>query len=134
MGSERIVSLAAGTVLDADPPGTVDAAATAGFGAVGLWFNPETWTAATTSAVERRLRATGMMPLDMEPVILGRGDDPGDALVDAAAELGVRHVLVASGPAGRAEVVQRFGELCERAAREGSSWSSNSCRSSRSGR
>ena len=59
MGSERIVSLAAGTVLDADPPGTVDAAATAGFGAVGLWFDPESWTAATTSAVERRLRRRG---------------------------------------------------------------------------
>jgi len=113
------VSLAAGTVLDADPPGTVEAAAAAGFGGVGLWFDPATWTAATTSAVERRLRATGMMPLDMEPVILGRGDDPGDALVDTAAELGVRHVLVASGPAGRAEVVQRFGELCERAASGG---------------
>ena len=116
---ERIVSLAAGTVLDADPPGTVDAAASAGFGAVGLWFDRATWTAATTSAVERRLRATGMMALDIEPVILGRGDDPGDAIVDTAAELGVRHVLVASGPAGRAEVVQRFGELCERAASAG---------------
>ena len=32
-----------------------------------------------------------------------------------AAELGVRHVLVASGPAERAAVVERFGELCERA-------------------
>lgn len=116
---ERIVSLAAGTVLDADPPRMVDAAATAGFGAVGLWFDPATWTAATTSAVARRLRATGMMALDIEPVILGRGDDPGDAIVDTAADLGVRHVLVASGPAGRAEVVQRFGELCERAGSAG---------------
>ena len=35
----------------------------------------------------------------MEPVILGRAVDPGDALVDVAGELGVRHVLVASGPA-----------------------------------
>ena len=119
MGSERIVSLAAGTVLDADPPGTVDSAATAGFGAVGLWFDPASWTAATTSAVERRLRATGLVALDMEPVIFGRGSDPGDALVDTAVQLGVRHVLVASGPAERGEVVQRFGELCERAASGG---------------
>jgi hypothetical protein len=73
--------LAAGTVLDADPPGTVAAAATAGFDAVGLWFDPTTWTAATTSAVARRLRATGLIALDIEPVILGRGTDPGDALV-----------------------------------------------------
>jgi sugar phosphate isomerase/epimerase len=119
MGSARIMSLAAGVVLDVDPPGMVDVAAAAGFGAVGLWFDPATWTAATTTAVERRLVATGLTALDMEPVILGRGADPGDALIDIAAELGVRHVLVASGPAERAEVVQRFGELCERAASGG---------------
>ena len=119
MEGERVMSLAAGTVLDLDPPRTVDAAAAAGFGAVGLWFDPATWTAATTTTVGRRLAATGIMPLDIEPVILGRGDDPGDALVDAAAELGVRHVLVASGPAERAAVVERFGELCERAASGG---------------
>ncbi|MET0579305.1 MAG: TIM barrel protein, partial [Ilumatobacteraceae bacterium] len=64
----------------------------------------------------RRLAETGITPLDMEPVILGRGADPGDALVDTAAELGVRNVLLASGPAERAAVVQRFGELCDRAA------------------
>jgi sugar phosphate isomerase/epimerase len=116
MPSGRLVSLAAGTVLDLDPVGTVDAAAAAGFGATGLWFDPATWTPATTAAVARRLAATGITPLDIEPVILGRGDDPGDAMVDTAAELGVGHVLVASGPADRAAVVQRFGELCERAA------------------
>lgn len=112
----RLVSLAAGTVLDLDPAGTVDAAAAAGYDAAGIWFDPATWTAATTSGVARRLAATGITPLDIEPVILGRGADPGDALVDTAAELGVRHVLVASGPAERATVVQRFGELCDRAA------------------
>ena len=62
-----------------------------------------------------RLDATGLIPLDIEPVILGRGTDPGDAVVDTAAELGVRHVLVASGPASRAAVVERYGELCRRA-------------------
>jgi sugar phosphate isomerase/epimerase len=52
-------------------------------------------------------------------VILGRERDPGDALVDTAAELGVRHVLVASGPAERGAVVERFGSLCERAVAAG---------------
>jgi sugar phosphate isomerase/epimerase len=116
MTNGRLVSLAAGTVLDLDPTGTVDAAAAAGFDATGLWFDPATWTAATTTGVARRLAATGVIALDIEPVILGRGDDPGDAMVDTAAELGVGYVLVASGPADRAAVVQRFGELCERAA------------------
>jgi sugar phosphate isomerase/epimerase len=112
----RLVSLAAGTVLDLDPAATVEVAARAGFGGTGLWFDATTWTASTTAGVARRLRSTGIVPLDIEPVILGRGDDPGDALVDAAGELGVRHVLVASGPATRAAVVERFGELCARAA------------------
>jgi sugar phosphate isomerase/epimerase len=112
--SRRLLSLAAGTVLDVDPPGTVDVAARSGFDAVGIWFDPETWTAATTGAVAQRLQASGIMPLDMEPIILGRDVDPGDALVDTAAELGVRHVLVASGPAERSAVVDRLGELCRR--------------------
>ena len=117
--TDRLVSLAAGTVLDLDPAATVDVTATAGFGATGIWFDPETWTAATTTAVSNRLRSTGITPLDIEPVILGRAHDPGNAVIDVAAELGARHVLVASGPADRAAVVQRFGELCERAAPAG---------------
>jgi sugar phosphate isomerase/epimerase len=115
----RLVSLAAGTVLDVDPAQAVDVAADAGFGAVGLWFDPDAWTPAMSRAVARRLRDTSIVPLDIEPVILGRGTDQGDALVDTAGELGVRHVLVASGPAERGAVVQRFGELCARAAPAG---------------
>jgi len=110
----RLISLAAGTVLDVDPPGTVDVAARSGFDAVGIWFDPESWTAETTRAVAARLHANDITALDMEPVILGRDIDPGDALVDTAVELGVRHVLVASGPADRSAVVDRLGELCRR--------------------
>jgi sugar phosphate isomerase/epimerase len=116
MTAARLISLAAGTVLDLDPAGTVDAAAAAGFGAAGLWYDPGTWTAATTTAVAARLRATGIVALDIEPVILGRHGDPGEAMIDIAAELGVPFVLVASGPAERGEVVERFGSLCGRAA------------------
>ena len=38
-------------------PAAVDAAAGAGFGAAGIWFDPATWTPATTAAV-----ATGWAP------------------------------------------------------------------------
>src|SRR6266508_3629906 len=117
--TERLLSLAAGTVLDVDPAGTIQVAAEAGFGGVGLWFDAASWTPATTAAVAVRLADTGVTPLDIEPVILGRDHDPGDAIVDTAAELGVRHVLVASGRMERAAVVERFGELCERAAPSG---------------
>jgi hypothetical protein len=78
--TSRLTSLAAGTVLDVDPAQAVDVAAAAGFGGVGLWFDPATWTAATTAAVSRRLEETSVVPLDLEPVILGRGADHGDAL------------------------------------------------------
>jgi sugar phosphate isomerase/epimerase len=118
-GGQRLVSLAAGTVLDIGPAETVAVAARAGFDGVGLWFDPESWTDATTREVAARLDSTGLTPLDIEPVILGRDADPGDALVDTAGKLGVRHVLVAGGPASHAAVVDRFGELCDRAAPAG---------------
>jgi sugar phosphate isomerase/epimerase len=117
--TERLVSLAAGTVLDAAPADAVSVAAHAGFPAVGIWFDPSTWTRATTLGVLRRMRDTGVVALDIEPVILGRGPDPGDRVVDTAAELGARHMLVASGPAERGAVLERFVSLCHRAAASG---------------
>jgi sugar phosphate isomerase/epimerase len=115
----RLLSLAAGTVLDVGPADTVSVAAVAGFPAAGIWFDASTWTAATTESVRGRLRDTGIAALDIEPVILGRGADTGDRVVDTAAELGARHVLMASGPAGRPEVLERFVSLCQRAAPAG---------------
>jgi sugar phosphate isomerase/epimerase len=115
----RLISLAAGTVLDVGPADAVTVAADAGFPAVGIWFDPLTWTEATTKEVATRLRDSGVVALDIEPVILGRGADPGDEVVDVAAALGARHVLVASGPAERADVLDRFAALCDRAAPAG---------------
>jgi sugar phosphate isomerase/epimerase len=113
---ERLLSLAAGVVLDLDPADAVDVAAEAGFGAVGIWHDPLTWTLARSRAVARRLAATGLVALDIEPVILGRGVDPGDAVVDVAADIGAGNVLVASGPAEPELVADRLAELCDRAA------------------
>ncbi len=113
--SRRLISLAAGTVLDLEPADAVGVAAEAGFGAVGIWFDPTTWTPSTTRAVAGRLADGGVVALDVEPVILGRGPDNGEAIVDLAAEIGARHVLVASGAVDRSEVVERFAALCDRA-------------------
>jgi len=113
---ERLLSLAAGTVLDVGPVEAVDVAARAGWPAVGIWFDPVTWTITTARDVRRRLDATGLVAIDLEPVILGRGDDHGERLVAAAAELGAKHVLMASGGADDARVAERLHALCELAA------------------
>lgn len=111
----RLISLAAATVLDLDPPAAVEVAAKAGFGGVGIWFDTNTWTPALARGVATRLADSGVVALDIEPVIFGRGPDHGEAMIDAAAAIGARHVLVASGPAERSEVVERFAALCVRA-------------------
>jgi len=119
MPSERLVSLAAGTVLDVGPAEAVSVAATAGWPAVGIWFDADSWGDATTAEVRLRLDDTGLIALDMEPVILGPDGDPGERLIDAAAAIGARHVLVASRLDDPTAVMHRFGELCDRAAQHG---------------
>jgi sugar phosphate isomerase/epimerase len=66
--------------------------------------------------VRRRLDDTGLVALDIEPVILGPDGDPGDRLIDVAAEIGARHVLVASRWDDPVVVTERFAALCDRAA------------------
>lgn len=119
VASNRLIALAAGTVLDVPPQQIAAVAAAAGFGATGLWFDAETWTSSTTREVARSLDEHGVVALDLEPVILGRGADHGERMIDIAVELGVAHVLVASGPAGHGEVIDRLTALSMRAASSG---------------
>lgn len=112
----RLLSLAAGTVLDVAPAAAVSVAAEAGFPAVGVWHDPATWTAHTTAEVGRRLADSGVVALDVEPVIFGRGEHHGTAVIDIAAALGARFVLVASGPAARHVVVKELATLSAYAA------------------
>ena len=114
--SDRLLSLAAGTLLDVSPPEAVEAAGAAGWPAVGIWYDPVTWNRSVCSAVVDRLDSTGVVALDIEPVIFGRGDHHGAAIIDAAAEVGARFVLVASGPAPRQETVDGLGALAALAA------------------
>jgi sugar phosphate isomerase/epimerase len=115
----RLLSLAAGCVLDVSPADTVSVAAEAGFDGAGIWFDPQTWTAATTRDVAARLDATGLVALDVEPIFVSEQGDAGDALVDAAAELGARNVLLVSRHPDQSATTERFGQLCDRAAPAG---------------
>ncbi len=118
----RLVSLAAGTVLDVDAPTTVEVAASAGFPAVGIWFDPGVWSPGYVREIAHRLDATGLVPLDVEPVMVAppgegadRRGDHGETIVDAAVQLGARFVLVASRDDDPGRVAARIAALCEHA-------------------
>jgi sugar phosphate isomerase/epimerase len=121
MAIERMLSIAAGVTpeLNADPAGFVDAAATAGWTATGIWYDAASWTSRTTVEVQRRLDDHGMVALDMEVVRMGADLDYGESLIDAAVELGARNILTVSSFTDSAETADRFAELCQRAAPAG---------------
>ena len=110
----RQLSLAAGTILDVDPATAVRVAEAAGFPAVGIWFDPATWTAQRAKDVRRTLDGSPVIALDIEPVMLTPDGDHGNAIVDAAQEIGARNILVASRDPDVARVGSRLRELSER--------------------
>ncbi len=126
--ARRQISLAHLTVLDTTPPELVTVAADAGFRAVGIRL-----TAAPSVGVPpydilsdgpllretvRRLADTGVSVLDTEflrfepqiPVGLPEG------FLEVSARLGARNVLVMSAEPDETRTVERFAELCDRAA------------------
>ncbi len=121
MSTDRVVSLAAGVSpeLAAEPLRLIEAAADAGWPAVGIWYDPASWQAATTAAVAARLADTGLVPLDMEVIRLGPDGDHGDAIVDTAAEIGARNVLAISAFDDPGATAARLAELCDRAGATG---------------
>jgi len=117
----RLISIAAGVTpeLAEDPATFVDAAGHAGWPATGIWYDPASWTDKTTAEIRRRLDDHGLLALDMEVVRMGSDADCGEALIDAAAELGVRNILAISHFEDPARTATRFAELCERGASAG---------------
>ena len=111
----RLLSLSAGTVLDASPEEALDAAAAAGFGGFGIRWDPERLPAVRLPSLRRQIDEVGLSLLDLEVVRL-RPDVPVSAhrpWAETAAELGARFLLAVShheSPARTAE------ELCELAA------------------
>ena len=92
----RLLSLAAGVQLDVAPANMVTVAHDAGWPAVGIWFDGKTWTDSTSREVRQRLDDSGVVALDIEPIIPSEdGDDFADQLVEAAAVIGAQHILCA---------------------------------------
>ena len=114
--SSRVLSLAAGVCPETGPADFVSAAAAAGWSACGIWFDADTWTDAVARDVRQRLDDTGLLALDMEPIFVTPGGDHGDRMIDAAAAVGARNLLVVSRGVDDAVFTERFAELCDRAA------------------
>jgi sugar phosphate isomerase/epimerase len=122
MTTEPLVSLAAGVLPEFPPEVIVAAAAESGYPASGIWFDPATWTDATTRRVRTELAAGALVPLDIEVVWIRPGRAVEDAalrLIDTGGELGARHVLIVSANPVLADTQYQFAVLCERAAGAG---------------
>jgi sugar phosphate isomerase/epimerase len=127
----RVLSLAHLTVLDTTPPELVTVAAAAGFRSIGIRL-----TATPSVGVppydmrsggpllretERRLADTGMTVLDTEFLRFEPEQPVGipDGFLEVSARLGARSVLVMSAEPDEARTVERFCDLCDRAAAYG---------------
>jgi sugar phosphate isomerase/epimerase len=90
----------------------VEVAASAKWPACGVWFDAKTWTEATTFDVRRRLDDTGVVALDLEPIIPAADhDDHGERVIEAAAAIGARHVLFTSRLTELSATIDRFSTL-----------------------
>lgn len=112
---QRLVSLAAGVVQEFPPEQVVYAAAQAGFNAVGIWCDLETWTNETTDKVKRALAETGITALDIEVVWFHPEEaiDTHDRFVDLAKTLGAKNILCVSSETDINETKKRFKHLCQ---------------------
>ena len=127
----RLLSLAHLTVLDTTPPELVSVAAAAGFRSVGIRL-----TATPSVGVPpydilsdgpilretlRRLADTGVSVFDTEFLRFEPDQPVGvpEGFLEVSARLGARNVLVMSAEPDEDRTLERFGELCDRAAAYG---------------
>lgn len=116
---DRLLSLAAGVCPETGPADFVAACAAAGWDACGIWFDAATWTDAVAAEVRLRRDDTGLMALDMEPIFVTPAGDHGEVMIEAAATVGARNLLVVSRGVDDEQFADRFGELCDLAAVHG---------------
>jgi sugar phosphate isomerase/epimerase len=129
----RPISLAHLTVLDTTPPELVTVAAAAGFRTIGIRLTATRSVGAPPYTNEilregpllretlRRLDDTGVSVLDTEFLRFEPEEPVGvpEGFLEVSARLGARHVLVMSAEPEEARTLDRFGDLCDRAAAYG---------------
>lgn len=124
----RPISLAHLTVLDTAPPELVSVAAAAGFRMIGIRLTAPPSVGVPPYDILSggpllretllRLADTGVTVLDTEFLRFEAGNPVGipEGFLDVSARLGARNVLVMSAEPDEARTLDRFCELCDRAA------------------
>lgn len=125
---QRIISLAALTVLELSPPEMVSCAAEAGYSHLGLRLlpvlpqedvaHPIIGDTPMAREVRTRLADTGMKVLDVEFIRLKPDSRVAEFLpmLEAGAGFGAQHVLAAGNDPDERRLADRVGELCDAAA------------------
>ncbi len=129
--TRRQISLAHLTVLDTTPPELVTVAAAAGFRTIGIRLTATPSVGVPPYDILHdgpllretllRLADTGVSVLDTEFLRFEPDQPVGipDGFLEVSARLGARHVLVMSAEPDEARTLERFCELCDRAAEYG---------------
>jgi sugar phosphate isomerase/epimerase len=127
----RRISLAHLTVLDTTPPELVTVAAAAGFRTIGIRLTATPSVGVPPYDILRdgpllretlsRLADTGVSVLDTEFLRFEPEHPVGvpEGFLEVSARLGAKHVLVMSAEPDEARTVERFSDLCDRAATYG---------------
>ena len=128
---KRTISLAPLTILEIPPADMVTCAAQAGYSHLGLRLTPvlphakvEHPVIGETQVIRevlRRLEDTGLHILDVEFVRLGPETRVAEyeSMLETGAQLGAQHVLAGGDDPDEGRLAERFGELCDAAARYG---------------
>ncbi|HUG38379.1 MAG TPA: TIM barrel protein [Candidatus Limnocylindrales bacterium] len=126
--TRRQISLAHLTVLDTTPPDLVTVAAAAGFRTIGIRLTATPSVGVPPYDILHegpvlretlvRLADTGVSVLDTEFLRFEPEHLTGvpDGFLEVSARVGARHVLVMSAEPEESRTIERFGELCDRAA------------------
>lgn len=93
----------------------IEAAAAAGYAAVGLWVEPERFCAGYLNEVKAALRDHDLQLLDAEVVWIKPGTmNPAHLqTLDIAVELGARHLLVVSSDPDPQATTHKLTQLCD---------------------
>jgi sugar phosphate isomerase/epimerase len=108
------IALASGVLVEFEAEAAIAAAAHAGFDAVGLWIEPEHWTASRIRSARAALRDSGLYAIDAEVLRMRPGplSSAHHRMIEIAAEIGVHNILVVGAEGELPALTETFAHLC----------------------